>query len=354
MEPMSNAFEDDDFIDIEISSSCFFTDNKSISQQSRDFEFPMGSAPQGRADTELIPADELFYKGKILPLLLPPRLQMVQRLQSAPSMPARFHQDGIFVFEDEDKETYALPDDVLMMPLTPSSTNTSTPSMGSCSVSPSVSSRVSCELTLEEDEDDDCFFEWSNELRDFIHLSKKKQLLNDDDKCCSTSSASLMSHAIWSKRLKQIKKSVLCQKLKASRAYLRAFFSKSKGVSGGSCYDDNNLLSSITKRISRELAETGAFSNHRKSFSAAIRRHCKAATNKHSSSSSCSSSRSSSLLSMQKSGVPYEFQLLKRMSSSYSELESSINGAIAHCKKTHKLLNPQNITAATSSEIASY
>lgn len=384
---LSNA-SDDEYIDMEISSSLSLslTDDQSSSlascslgsfleQQSRDFEFPTGSTPQGRAETEF-PADELFYKGKLLPLHLPPRLQMVRRLQSPKSR--RFHCHREDEDELEDRETYSLPA-VLIMPLTAPSTNTSTPLIGSCNISPSESCRVSCELNPEED---DCFFEWSTELRGFIHRDEKNRFLNDAK--CSPSPSSVL----WSKRLKQI------------RACLRSLFSKTKGGGGGgcsggpwartacnvvpesgrggfgklpkraslekrehqghSCNGGKSLSSSVTKRIDRELAQNGAIGSHRKSFSAVIQRHCTA--NKPSSSSSSSSSTSSSSSSSSCSslflfklnnGVPCEFQLLKRSSSASSELENSISGAIAHCKNSHELLTSQKSSATTTSEIAS-
>nr|GMC82261.1 probable membrane-associated kinase regulator 4 [Ipomoea batatas] len=67
-----NAAEDDDeYIDIEVNS---------FSPQSTDFEFQMPSSLNDNKELTMLPADDLFYKGKLLPLLLPPRLQTVQNL----------------------------------------------------------------------------------------------------------------------------------------------------------------------------------------------------------------------------------------------------------------------------------
>ncbi|KAK8672231.1 hypothetical protein V6N13_110604 [Hibiscus sabdariffa] len=65
--------DDDDYIDMELSSIY----SKSIS--SREFEFQMSSISMEKEPTNS-PADDLFYKGKLLPLHLPPRLEMVRRL----------------------------------------------------------------------------------------------------------------------------------------------------------------------------------------------------------------------------------------------------------------------------------
>lgn len=54
------------------------------SSSSREFEFDMGAAPEAAAEggdeDAISPADELFYKGQLLPLHLRPRLQMVEKL----------------------------------------------------------------------------------------------------------------------------------------------------------------------------------------------------------------------------------------------------------------------------------
>lgn len=387
---------DEEYIYIEISLSLSSPNDPSNSsgsnllgspmQQSRGFEFPKGSTPQDRAEKDF-PADELFFKGKLLPLHLPPRLQMVRRLQSP--KPNRFHhcQDQEIEYQDTDEleeEAYSLPA-VLIMPATAPPTNTSTPLIGSCNISPYDSCRVSCELNPEAD---DCFFEWSNELRNFTHCDEKERFLNGSNHSSSSSAAS------WSKRLKHIKQSLLCQKLKASRDYLRSLFSKTKGGGGSggqvaraTCnvgpvtgqglrgsekllrrapsehsdsqvhsFNCKSLSLSVMKRIHKELSESGSISSHRKSFSAACQQHSMAnkpssnscSSSMPSSSSSCSSSFSLNL----NASVPCDLQLLKTRSSVSSELKNSIQEAIAHCKNSHNLLSSQR-TADITSETAS-
>ncbi|PIM99577.1 hypothetical protein CDL12_27926 [Handroanthus impetiginosus] len=51
----------------------------SSSSSSSDFEFTISLSPQ-KSSTALCPADELFYKGQLLPLHLSPRLSMVRTL----------------------------------------------------------------------------------------------------------------------------------------------------------------------------------------------------------------------------------------------------------------------------------
>ncbi|PIN00704.1 hypothetical protein CDL12_26792 [Handroanthus impetiginosus] len=143
-------YGDEDYIDMEISSS----------PKSGDFEFQMSFTPSKLEAT----ADELFYKGKLLPLNLPPRRQMLQNLFLATG--------GGF----EDNHNYY-----------------------SVHCTDTTNAPLSCELTP-----DDFFFEWSTEISSYIknHPTKKP----------------------WSYKLKLIKHSV--QKLKASRGYLKSLFSK--------------------------------------------------------------------------------------------------------------------------------
>lgn len=54
------------------------------SSSSSDFEFTISVSPR-KASTTLCPADELFYKGQLLPLHLSPRLSMVRTLLASSS-----------------------------------------------------------------------------------------------------------------------------------------------------------------------------------------------------------------------------------------------------------------------------
>ncbi|KAI3442994.1 uncharacterized protein J3R85_000340 [Psidium guajava] len=308
--------------------------------QAREFEFQMSSSTACHAD-------ELFYKGKLLPLHLPPRLQMVQTLVQ---------------LQDPCEEKFPIFSSSASAP----PTRTSTP-FGSCNISPAESCRVSCELNP-SDVDDSFFFEWSNEVRGFINHDHPKKHNSRN----------------WSKKLKQIKQSSLCQRIRtSSRAFLRSLFSKS-GCSdescakasvvacnaeaenlcrerefcskytrvenkkkkkkksnpiGEDCINDGfkmKLASAIMKDIDGEYAESNG-TVHRKSFSGAIQRHsgtkCTSSSTSSSSSSSSSLSSSSSSFSFNLNGLN-EFQLLKRSSSAKLELESWVEGAIAHCKQS--------------------
>ncbi|KAK4392206.1 putative membrane-associated kinase regulator 4 [Sesamum angolense] len=80
-------------------------------------------------------------------------------------------------------------------------TNSTNTLLDSCDVSPSESCRVSSERNPDD------LFEWSSELCSFIK--------------------SHPTNPSWSKKLKLIKHTILAQKLKASRAYLKSLFTKS-------------------------------------------------------------------------------------------------------------------------------
>lgn len=320
--------------------------NSSSSPQIREFEFQMASISVEKGSSTS-PADELFYRGKLLPLHLPPRVQMVQKLL----------QTTTTTIEEEEEESFCgvpfISTATRSTSSTGASTDTSTP-MESCNISPSESCRVSCELNP-----DDCYFEWSTELSSFINSHPKKS---------------------WSKKLKLVKQSLISQKLKASKAYLKGLFSKS-GCSDESCAkaasscshhhhpetDQQDLngkdfsnkymkvgmmrpsllahvgkcthptIASVIKNGERDGVED-TLSNHRRSFSAAIKRHSptKCLSSSSSFSSGTSSSSSSSSIAFISNGC-YELNFLKRSSSDTSEIEGSIEAAIAHCKKSQDL-----------------
>jgi len=322
---------DDDCIEMELSStSNFICYSISSPPQSREFEFQMSSVSHGREATTS-PADELFYKGKLLPLHLPPRLLMVQKLLQNPST-TTLNSKKESAFE----ENYVIP---FTTSSTAPSTNINTP-LESCNISPSESCRVSSELNPDE-----YFFEWPTEANCFLGDHQKKS---------------------WTKKLKQ---SSLGLKLKASRAYLKSLFKKSgctdescakaacnaedETVSNGQdCLNkymkvpkkspfgniDNErcrISNTLKRSFEKEMAEDG-FRCQRRSFSGAIQWHSAAKSSSFSSSSTSSSGLSSSSSSFSFSSNGFcDLQLLKRSGSSNSEFESSITEAIAHCKRSH-------------------
>ncbi|KAK6929276.1 hypothetical protein RJ641_005481 [Dillenia turbinata] len=319
-----NDHADDDYIDMEVSTfSNFLYHSMSSPQHTREFEFQMSSSSLER-DTTTSPADELFYKGKLLPLHLPPRLQMVEKLLNSSSA----NESKIDDFE----EFYGTP---------MATTTTPTPATGtpfeSCNISPSESCRVSRELNPNE-----YFLECGTDINSFIGDNPKRS---------------------WTRKLKLIKQSSLSSKLKASRAYLKSLFRKSscsdesgtaatrnvEDISVSKAKESLNKYTKVAKKnpfeqikqerdqmskprmrsFDKDLIADGGSNCHRKSFSGIIKRH---STTKSSSSSSFSSSSTSN-----SSNGFSEYHFLKRSSSSSSDIESAIQSAIAHCKRSQQI-----------------
>lgn len=263
---------DDGYINMEVnlSSSSPSTSFFSFSPpHSREFEFQMCSSALASGESTTSPADELFYKGQLLPLHLPPRLQMVQKLLHASS-----------------------------------TTATETP----ISTRAAVSSprRFSSSEIVVTGKDEQCFFEISTEL-----------IENNENHSGNS----------WSKKIKH---SSITQKLKASRAYIKALFSKP------GCSDSSEIHPKFKIEPCKSSRKKNPFVNsdnsqliHRRSFSGVIQRHSQAKCSSSSSSSSSASSLSSSF-SFGSNGS-LDLQTLMRSSNAS---DNSIEGAIEHCKQS--------------------
>uniref|UniRef100_A0A6N2LT64 Membrane-associated kinase regulator 4 n=1 Tax=Salix viminalis TaxID=40686 RepID=A0A6N2LT64_SALVM len=320
--------DDDDYIDMEVSSRAIFFSPPFP----KEFEFQMSTTSMEK-DTTTSPADELFYKGKLLPLHLPPRLQMVEKILENSNSSCDHRRD---TFE----EFFSTP----LMTAAPTPTSTSTP-FESCNVSPAESCCVSRELNPEE-----YVFEYSSQFAGFIDGKPKSS---------------------WTRKLNMIKQSSLSSKLKSSRAYLKSLFGKS-GCADDSCTVASKVADEVTVSKSREslnkhvktakkkpfgqiqkdghrtsatatqnkqkISEDGGGRLHRRSFSMSIKRH---STNK--SSSSESSSDSSSFSSSTGSNGFQRLPFPKRSSSAKFEIENPIQGAIAHCKQSQHRFHSRNI-----------
>ncbi|KAJ8759884.1 hypothetical protein K2173_009985 [Erythroxylum novogranatense] len=336
---------EEEYIDMEVSSySNFMCRSISSPPHQREFEFQMSSNSLEKQYSTTSPADELFYKGKLLPLHLPPRLQMVEKLLESSNY-------GYNERKDAYEEFYGTPS----MTTAATPTTRSTP-FESCNVSPAESCHVSRELNPEE-----YFFEYnSTESSDFTGENTKKP---------------------WSRKLNIIKQSSsIGSKLKASRAYLKSLFGRS-GCSADSCAaatkvadegtvsrakesmnrhvkagkknpfgqiqrEKYQLSTNASQKLSKET-EDGSGRLHRRSFSMSIKRHSITKLSLSSSSSgSSSSSSSSSTNSIRSTELPF----LKRSSSTNSEIENPIQGAIAHCKQSQQLSQARK----TASELGFY
>ncbi|KAK1421260.1 hypothetical protein QVD17_23453 [Tagetes erecta] len=262
--------EEEDYIDMEVSAY----KNLFCNSNSNEFEFQMFSSSSDRELITTSPADELFYKGKLLPLHLPPRLQMVEK-----------------ILQDKNKDAF---DEFFSTPLDTSvyGTPISNTPFGSCNVSPSGSCQVSRELYPQ-----DYFLDNTTE-------NPKKS---------------------WTKKLNLTKQSSFGSKLKASRDYLKSFF----GKSGGSEDHSRSKFPRTIGKKKEKLDNNNGGHRHRRSFSGAVIKRFSSTTTtscgpSSSSNSSYNSNSSSEVLKVQH----------RRMNTS-SEIENQIQSAIAHCKRSH-------------------
>ncbi|XP_051116088.1 probable membrane-associated kinase regulator 4 [Andrographis paniculata] len=263
------------------------------SSSAKEFEFQSFSSSSASAS----PADELFYMGKLLPLHLPPRLQILA--------------------QNDDHEFFSTP-------------AANTP-FESCNISPSASCHVSAELNPA-----DYFLDYLSDLHDAKSRSKI-------GKKSSASEGGIGSKLNWRYIKSLFTKSAGCSSEYSAAAAVAAASSKVRSVpkpgkqSGG----NGNFRSDTTpfgqirykKEINNnnhhnvseenEFRRRGSKANHRRSFSGAFKRLSKP--------KNCSIS-SSSLVISSAPNLNYRQILMK----SCSEMENPIQAAIAHCKRSQK------------------
>ncbi|KAK4353373.1 hypothetical protein RND71_028891 [Anisodus tanguticus] len=320
--PSCDNVEEEDYIDMEVSSnSNIISQFKNSPSQAREFEFQMFPNSIDK-DTTTSPADELFHNGKLLPLHLPfGTTQMVEKLLQNPNKSVHgTRKNDVF-------------DESFSTPLFTTTTNTPTSNtpFESCNISPVESCQVSGELNPEE-----YMFEYS---------ADETNVLPADDE---------NPKRAWTRKLKQIKSSSFGSKIKSSRAYLKSFFSKSgcsnefasKNIDKGPFPIAKESKKEPFGQIQRCANSKGIKKEndrnqdlrgrHRRSFSGAIKRFsAKSSASSFSSSTSGSSSASSS----NNSNEFQEMHFFKRSSSAYSDIENSIQAAIAHCKNSQQQFN---------------
>ncbi|RWV91387.1 hypothetical protein BHE74_00013218 [Ensete ventricosum] len=314
--------EEEDYIDMDVSCATEMANSTAnsflcyaivSSPHSNEFEFQMSVQP-AESEATAYPADELFYKGKLLPLHLHRRLQMVEKLGKSKEM--------MNACEAE-------------VAIAPPATPTDRTPFGSCNISPASSCYVSGELDAE-----DYYYRGSAEL---VRVNRKSS---------------------WSKKLMLIKHLSQSLKLKAPKAYLKSLFNKPRrcqqaeectdGNAAGArkkppveqaeigthLFDDTNapgLMRSINREKHIEEDDVCC----RKSFSGAMSwSHTATDSSVSWTSASSSSSSSSSLSGTTRSGGSNQpVLLLNRSSSLNAEVESSIQGAISHCKKSQQMIS---------------
>lgn len=269
-----------------ISFTTFQCYSLSSPSQTKDFEFHLTSTPLGKEDLIACPADELFYKGNLLPLHLHPRMQMLKNLLLANSI---------------------------------INTNNNT--------------------TMDHEKDSNPEFKRNSEGFYFHDSVGVNHTANNITKVLSKKKLTESTLSLKLKASRAYIKSLFFTKTGCS--------DESRGLSKSGkkkklyfqirrekcCVDD------IERRV-----EEGCV--HRRSFTGAINRH--QITKKSPSFSSCSCSTSSSFSSACSSiehsgtGNGAATTILKRSSSVGSEVENPIQGAIAYCKKTQQSITGKN------------
>ncbi|XP_019192321.1 PREDICTED: probable membrane-associated kinase regulator 4 [Ipomoea nil] len=280
---------EEDYIDMEVASHSSISNHSKCSPpHPREFEFQMFSSSSQR-DTITSPADELFCKGKLLPLHhLPPRVEMVEKLLQNPTTctnkPKNY--DEVDVFEES-----------ACLFTTMTHTPTSNTPFQSCNISPSESFRVSGELNP-----DDYFVEQATE---------EVGIFSSDEN----------SKRFQTRKLKLIKQSALSSKLKASRAFLRSLFAKS------SC--SSSEASAVTSRIIKKGCVPPASEDSKVS-----KKDPFGQTQRYGYQSS--SSLAKSFNKENEGSFSGSFRTVSTTKSSHSEIENSIQAAIAHCKRSQQ------------------
>ncbi|WZZ49061.1 hypothetical protein YC2023_049168 [Brassica napus] len=267
---------DDDYIDMEVnlsssSSSRFISFALTSSPpHSREFEFQMCSSAAASGESTTSPADELFYKGQLLPLHLPPRLQMVQKLLASSSTAVAI----------------------------------STPISPRAAVSASSPRRFSSSEIDVSGGNEHCYIEISTELKS---KKIKQSSITQKLKASRAYIRSLFSRPGCSDS------SEIHPNLKNSKSSAKK---KNPLVKTESLNKNNPPLI------------------HRRSFSGVmIQRHSLPKCSVSSSSSSSSASSLSSSFSFGSNGS-LDLQTLMRSSNAWSEIDNSIEGAIEHCKQS--------------------
>lgn len=327
--PSCDHHAEEDYIYMEVGSvPTIFSHHFSKTSSSpiaREFEFQMSTSLE--KDSAPSPADELFYKGKLLPLLLPPRLQMVEKLLQNANINNYYESKK---FEDS-----SIFDESFSTPLFTNTNNTPTANntpFESCNISPSESCQVSRELNPEEYYN---LFEYSTEASNLLSdqnpkiswtkkfnlIKQLKSFLSKSSCTNETSAAAAATSRSFPRANERVNKYIKA----AKKSPFGQIQNGGKKVSRSSNFDKELLGKN----------EIGGSGRHRRSFSGAIKKISVARSSSFLTSSSGSSSASSST----NSNGSRELQFFKGSNSLNSDIESPIQAAIAHCKRSQQLFN---------------
>ncbi|CAH8363157.1 unnamed protein product [Eruca vesicaria subsp. sativa] len=264
--------------------------HSSPSSSSSEFEFNVSISPR-KASSSLCPADELFYRGQLLPLQLSPRLSLVRTLCSSTSTSSSDFTSSSSAAARDSTES-----------------SSSTDSTDCCDSSSRQSSVT---------EEEDIFFKHTK--KSGFSLSRLSSVFKKDPKAVSVSAAAPPSSV---KRMSSTAKEVIRKYMKKVKPlYDKLSQKQSTNVAA--------LKTESSVKDSSNIPGTGFKTES--SFSGNLMKY----TRRGRCAASCPSSMRSS---PSHSGVLTRGQRggssNNSVSSSMEELQSAIQGAIAHCKNS--------------------
>ncbi|CAH8359198.1 unnamed protein product [Eruca vesicaria subsp. sativa] len=294
---------------------------QSPSSSSSEFEFNISISPR-KASSSLCPADELFYKGQLLPLQLSPRLSLVRTLCSSSS--SDYTSSSSSAARDS-TESSSSTDSTASFPLL------RPPPLDGCD-----SSRPSS-VTDEED----LFFKPAkkNTSGGGFSLSRFSSVFKKEPKTVSAAAPSSV------KRMSSTAKEVIRKYMKKVKPLYDKLSQKQSTTVASSKTEQSSLkhsgnirgTSAVASSIPAAASTGGGISI---SFSGNLMKYTKRGRCAASCPSSMRSSPSHSGV-LTRGGFPGQgggsscsSSINNSMSSSMEELQSAIQGAIAHCKNS--------------------
>ncbi|KAF8080972.1 hypothetical protein N665_0911s0006 [Sinapis alba] len=299
--------------------------HSSPSSSSSEFEFNISISPR-KASSSLCPADELFYKGQLLPLQLSPRLSLVRTLCSSSSTSSDYTSSSSAARDST--ESSSSTDSTASFPLL------RPPPLDGCD-----SSRPSSVT----DEEDLFFKPTKKNTSGGFSLSRFSSVFKKDPKTVSAaapSSVKRMSSTakeVIRKYMKKVKplydKLSQKQSTTVTSSKTEPSLKHSGNIRGTSAVASSSTITSIPPAASTGGGVSISFSGNLMKYTK--RGRCAASCP----SSMRSSPSHSGVLTRggfpgQGGGGSCSSSINNSMSSSMEELQSAIQGAIAHCKNS--------------------
>ncbi|KAI5649105.1 hypothetical protein M9H77_35110 [Catharanthus roseus] len=317
------------------------------SSSSSDFEFTISLSPRKASATNLCPADELFYKGQLLPLHLSPRISMVRTLLLASSSTSSSSDTTTTASRDSTGSSNdshsSFSSDLLLLPA------------DLCD-----SSRPSSVTAEEEDQFKRLNFQnqtakktnyFSSRFSKFSSVFRKESTTKSSSSSSSVKRMSVTAKEVIRKYLKKVKplyEKLSSQKQTSANVTMKSSSSDHAIGIGGSNFMKADQISGKSEISSNNMTSIAH------SFSGNLRYPIRRSSCVSSCPSSMRSSPSHSGI-LCKSGGGARGTYTPPMgrngnSSSMEELQNAIQGAIAHCKNSMMIQN-KSTTTMVSHEI---